>query len=308
MKCIRLAYDYFPFGSTMIHIEAYEAFHRLAREENPFYESRKRWYGSWTPTRMWVGLDLGDIFSIPHSSKWISSWLSEIISNMSLVILLRCRIDGSTGKKSLNSFTVRSDLPENLSFLTFTGCCFERCKYSLVIITCRENIQLQRHRWIILDRITNTLTHENERDQASDHVRHRKRICQWNSATSPQLLAELEEVFVWDHIAHREFSWENRHESKFVLRRESRVPRALSTVAEGRSIAEKESISMMISTTVRRDPQARMSSPPQMKGFVTWSVEYSSVRYHVMPRLAKRLWIACWMVCEVLQVDRTVDV
>jgi hypothetical protein len=40
----------------------------------------------------------------------------------------------------------------------------------------------------------------------------------------------------------------------------------------------------------------------------TWSAVYNSVRYHVIPRLANKWLIDCWIVCVELYAKTTADV
>lgn len=103
-------------------------------------------------------------------------------------------------------------------------------------------------------------------------------------------------MFVSDHNVRREFSWENRFELKFSFPLGYLYHTDLIMVLEYPRVARMTN-NQSVNTCWNEWKQVELNQgrTNALRHVITWSVVNNSVRYHVMPRLAKRRWMACWM-------------
>jgi hypothetical protein len=153
---------------------------------------------------------------MPHSSKRISSSLSEIISKISWTIFNFCRLDISTRT------TRRSLFRCDRRVLTYARRCFRQSEDPLIIVAGNKIIQVQGYQRIILNNPIST-----EMFRFFFLSPRRRRIVRWRVSVSRRWAEELEGEIVSGHNERKVSSLGSRCEAEFALRHAHLSPRDL---------------------------------------------------------------------------------
>ena len=166
-----------------------------------------------------VDLDTVTGLRMPHSSKRISSSLSEIISKISWTIFNFCRLDMSAKRRQRNrGFHFHRDPV----VLTHARRCFRQSEDPLIIVRRDRIVQIQWDQRIILNRKISigTLC-----VVVVVFLLRRRQIVRWRVSVSRRWAGELAGEFVSGHSERREFSWGIRYEEEFDLQHAHLFPR-----------------------------------------------------------------------------------